>query len=38
MPVPHATGSFGDLIDKRVTKLFHDEVKQLPDYIKTLLA
>jgi len=38
MPVPHATGSFGDLIDKRVTKLFHDEVKQLPDYIKMLFS
>lgn len=38
MPVPHATGSFGDLIDKRVTKLFYDELKQLPDYVGTLYS
>ena len=33
MPVPHSTGNFGDLIDKRVTKLFYDKYKQLPDRI-----
>lgn len=31
MPVPHNAASFGDLLDKRVTKLFYDELKQLPD-------
>lgn len=33
MPTPHRVGNFGDLIDKRVTKLFYDEYKQLPDRI-----
>ena len=30
MPSPMVSGSFADLIDKRVTKLFYDELKQLP--------
>mgnify|MGYP001559622058 CR=1 FL=1 len=30
MPTPMSSGSFADLIDKRVTKLFYDEYKQLP--------
>jgi len=30
---PMNTGGFGDLIDKRVTKLFSDKYKQLPDRI-----
>ena len=30
MPSPMVSGSFADLIDKRVTKLFYDEYKQLP--------
>src|SRR5690349_1620582 len=34
--VPHQTGGFGDLIDKRVTKLFYDELQLLPDYVGTL--
>jgi phage major head subunit gpT-like protein len=33
MPVPHSTGNFGDLIDKRVSKIFYDTYKQLPDRI-----
>jgi hypothetical protein len=36
MPVPHSSGNFGDLIDKRVTKLFYDELKQLPDLVGTV--
>ena len=30
MGVPHSAGSFGDLVDKRVTKIFYDQYKQLP--------
>lgn len=30
MATPMTSGSFADLIDKRVTKLFYDEYKQLP--------
>ncbi len=33
MPVPHSAGNFGDLLDKRVTKVFSDELKQLPDRV-----
>jgi hypothetical protein len=36
--VPHASGSFGDLIDKRVTKLFYDELELLPDHVATLFS
>jgi len=38
MPTPHSVGNFGDLIDKRVTKLFYDEYKQLPDKIPAIYA
>jgi len=38
MAVPHSTGNFGDLIDKRVTKLFYDKYKQLPDRIADFYA
>ena len=36
MPVPHSSGNFADLIDKRVTKLFYDEYNQLPSRISDL--
>lgn len=36
MPVPHSVGNFGDLIDKRVTKLFYDELEKLPDHVSTV--
>lgn len=36
MPAPHAVGNFGDLIDKRVTKLFYDQYKELDDKIPTI--
>lgn len=38
MPVPHSSGNFGDLIDKRVTKLFYDELEQLPDLVGTVFS
>ncbi len=38
MPVPHSSGNFGDLIDKRITKLFYDELKMLLDYVGTLFS
>ena len=33
MATPMDTGAFGDLLDKRVTKLFYDELPQLPDRV-----
>ena len=36
--VPHSSGNFGDLIDKRVTKLFYDKYKQLPDRIASIYS
>ena len=33
MGTPMDHGAFGDLLDKRVTKLFYDELDQLPDRI-----
>lgn len=33
MPTPMNTGGFGDLLDKRVTKLFVDKYKQLKDRV-----
>lgn len=33
MASPMDSGAFGDLLDKRVTKLFYDELNQLPDRI-----
>ena len=33
MASPMDVGSFGDLLDKRVTKIFYDELNQLPDRI-----
>lgn len=36
MPVPHVSASFGDLVDRRVTKIFYETYDQLPDYIPKL--
>lgn len=33
MASPMDVGSFGDLLDKRVTKMFYDELTQLPDRV-----
>lgn len=33
MPVPHSSGNWADLLDKRVTKFFDDEYSQLPDRV-----
>lgn len=38
MPVPHSSGNFGDLLDKRVTKLFYDELEQLPDLVGSVYS
>ena len=38
MPVPHSAGNFGDLLDKRVTKLLYDELKQLDDKLPTFFS
>ena len=33
MPVPHTSGAFADLVNKRVTKIFYDTYDQLPTMI-----
>lgn len=33
MPSPMDSGSFGDLLDKRVTQIFYGDLKELPDRI-----
>jgi phage major head subunit gpT-like protein len=33
MPVPHASGNFGDLLDPRFQKIVDDEYKQIPDML-----
>ena len=38
MPVPHDSGSFGDLLDPRFQKIFNDERSQLPDMIPSLYS
>ena len=38
MPVPHVATAFGDLLDKRVTKIFYDTYDQLPSLIPTMYS
>jgi len=38
MPVPHVSGSFGDLLDPRFQKVFDDELSQLDDMIPSLYS
>lgn len=38
MATPMDSGQFGDLLDKRVTKMFYDELNQLPDRISEFYA
>lgn len=38
MATPMDVGSFGDLLDKRVTKMFYDELDQLPDRLSEFFA
>ena len=38
MPVPHVASAFGDLVDRRVTKIFWDTYDQLPSRIGDLYA
>lgn len=38
MPVPHISGSFGDLLDPRFQKIFHESYDELPDMLPTLFA
>ena len=33
MPSPMDTGSFGDLLDKRITKIFYQDLAELPDRV-----
>lgn len=38
MPAPHSVGQFGDLIDKRVTKLFTDRYAELRDRLSEIYS
>ena len=38
MPVPHSSGNFGDVLDKRVTKILYDELKQTEDKLPTFFS
>ena len=38
MAVPMISTGFGDLVDRRVTKLFYDQYDQLPDVVSTLFG
>ena len=38
MPTPMDSGSFGDLLDPRVTKIFVDKLKQLPDRVSEFFS
>ncbi len=38
MPTPHDVGAFGDLLDKRISKMFYDELNQLPDRVSEFYA
>lgn len=38
MPAPHSVGQFGDLIDKRVTKLFIDRYAELRDRLSEIYS
>ena len=38
MPVPHTSGQFGDLLDPRFQKIFHEQYRQLPDMLGELFT
>ena len=38
MPVPHTSGQFGDLLDPRFQKIFHEQYTQLPDMLGELFT
>lgn len=38
MAVPHTSGQFGDLLDPRFQKIFHDQYSQLPDMLGELFT
>ena len=38
MPVPHTSGQFGDLLDPRFQKIFHEQYSQLPDMLGELFT
>ena len=38
MAVPHASGAFGDLLDPRFQRIFHDQYRQLPDMLPELFS
>jgi len=38
MAVPHASGAFGDLIDPRFQRIFHEQYDQLPDMLGMLFT
>jgi phage major head subunit gpT-like protein len=38
MAVPHTSGQFGDLLDPRFQKIFHEQYQQLPDMLPRLFT
>lgn len=38
MPVPHTSANFGDLLDPRFQRIFHEQYDQLPDMLPTLFT
>ena len=38
MAVPMISTGFGDLVDRRITKIFYDEYDQLPDVVPILFG
>lgn len=38
MAVPHDSGAFGDLLDPRFQRIFHDQFEQLPDMLPMLFS
>lgn len=38
MPVPHISTNFGDLLDPRFQRIFHEQYDQLPDMLPTLFT
>ena len=38
MATPHASGAFGDLLDPRFQKVFHEWLNELPDFLSELYS
>ncbi len=38
MPIPHVSTNFGDILDPRFQKIFHEQFDQLPDMLPTIFT